>query len=147
MQTNVNDFNKITPQEYNLIENILKLYKNNKKLIAGFNKNYKKDIEFANIIEKENNNTLGGALKKEQNRDEIIIESLIKTIHTNLEEFNKLNLQQKIQKAGNIDLLKKNKKNRNYNINKIINTQLIDLGIEYYKRKYLNYKLKYLFNI
>lgn len=146
MQTNINDFNKITPQEYNLIENILKLYKNNKKLIAGFNKNYKKDIEFANIIEKENNNTLGGALKKEQNRDEIIIESLIKKIHTNLEEFNKLNLQQKIQKAGNIVLLK-NKKNRNYNINKIINKQLIDLGIEYYKRKYLNYKLKYLFNI
>jgi len=146
MQSNINDFNKITPQEYNLIENILKLYKNNKKLIVRFNKNYKNDMEFANIIEKENNNILVRELKKEQNRDEIIIKSLIKKMYTNLEKFNKLNLQQKIQKTGNIVLLK-NKKNRNYNINKIINKQLIELGIEYYKRKYLNYKLKYLFNI
>jgi len=147
MNSNIN-FNELSNDNYNLIDEILELYDKNKKLIGGFSKCYKKDNEFAEVLEKENNIILANELKKQQMIDENKIMLLMGGTEELLLKSKDFDLENKLKKINNDKLIEKinlhiggiNK------INKNLNKQIIKLGTEYYKRKYLRYKLKYIFD-
>jgi len=152
MEPNIKNFNSLTEKEYNLINEIIEVYNKNNKLLGGFLKCYKKDNEFAGVLEKENNNILANELKKEQSSDVKGIKILMGDTEKLLLKSKQLDLEKKLKNNKDNDeeknLLEKiNKHLGGYNkINKNLNKQLIKLGIEYYKRQYLRYKLKYIFD-
>ena len=147
MNSNIN-FNELSNDNYNLIDEILELYDKNKKLIGGFSKCYKKDNEFAEVLEKENNIILANELKKQQMIDENKIMLLMGGTEELLLKSKDFDLENKLKKINNDKLIEKiNLQMGGINkINKNLNKQIIKLGTEYYKRKYLRYKLKYIFD-
>lgn len=148
MNPSIIDFNTLNNKDHILIDKILELYKKNKKKIDSFSKSHKKDNEFALVLEKENNSNLAKKLKKEQIIDENIIMTLISETEELLLKLKNNNIENKIKNIEDKDLLKKiSNEMGSYNkIYKNLNKQIIKLGIEYYKRKYLRYKLKYVFD-
>mgnify|MGYP001405146456 CR=1 FL=1 len=148
MNPNIINFNELSNNDYKLIDEILEKYNKNKKLIGGLSKCYKKDNEFAEVLEKENNNILANQLKKEQTIDENKIMLLIGGTEELLLKSNDFDIENKLKKTNNQELLEKIKSKIGgiSKINKNLNKQIIKLGIEYYKRKYLRYKLKYVFD-
>lgn len=151
MEPNIKNFNNLNEVDYKLIDEILELYNKNKKLIGGFSKCHKKDNQLAQVLEKENNIVLVNELKKEQNLDERKIKLLIGGTEKILLKSKELNLEKKIKnnKDTEQNLLEKIKNQiGGYNkINNNLNKQIIKLSIEYYKRKHLRYKLKYVFDL
>jgi len=148
MNPNITNFNELSNNDFKLIDEILELYDKNKKLIGGFSESYKKDNEFAEVLEKENNNILAKELKNEQSIDENKIMLLIGGTEELLLKSKNFDLENKLKKINNKELLEKIKVQIGgiSKINKNLNKQIIKLGIEYYKRKYLRYKLKYVFD-
>ena len=148
MNSNILDFNKLNNEDYLLINKILDIYNFNKKQIINLSNSHKKDNNFALVLDKENNFNLAKKLKKDQIIDENIIMKLINETEELLLESKKNNIENKIKNTDDKNLLKKINNNiGTYNkIYKNLNKQIIKLGIEYYKRKYLRYKLKYFFD-
>ena len=148
MEPNIKNFNILSDNDYKLIDEVLNLYNKNKKLIGGFSKCHKKDNELAQVLEKENNVGLANELKKEQNLDENKIMLLLGGTEEILLKSKEIDLENKLKKINNKELLEKIEVQiGGYNkINKNLNKQIIKLGIEYYKRKHLRYKLKYVFD-
>lgn len=148
MNPSTTNFNELYNKDYELLNDILELYVKNKKLINDFSKTNKNDNELAKVLEEENNNILAEELKKEQIVYENTISLLIEKTEELLLKSRDNDLENKCKKMNNLELLEKIKNEIGgcSKINKNLNKQIIKLGIEYYKRKYLRYKIKYLFD-